>query len=468
MLQQKVRLVRLGLRLADLALLSVAFPVAYQLRDRMQSNTLPGLYPIASYWPVLVLTLLLWVGVSWATRVYHRSSVRPVATELFRVTRAVVLVAWIMLALGFLTQQIGVSRLFVGIYFSLALALLVVDRIAIRRLARSIGRHGFNTPRFAVVGSSELAREVVRSVTREARSGYEFAGYVVDGPAPAALASGKILGPIEELPRLLRSEVIDEVIFAMPRDRLDAVEEGIRLCQEQGIAARVCLDLLVHGAGNVSVDDSLDLPLLSFTTTPSDAVALAAKRVFDVAMSALVLLLLSPVLLVAALAVALGPRGPVLSRQRRVGMNGREFWLYRFRTRVPSGEASGEAAEHQAGAGSRTVKARVGELTRVGALLQRTSLDGLPQLWNVLRGEMSIVGPHAPSPAEVRGYERWQRRRLSMKPGMTCLAREPAAGEPAATGMQLDLRYIDSWSLWQDLKILVRSIPLVFSGRGMR
>lgn len=443
MLEQKVRLVRLGLRLADLAVLTIAFPIAYLLRDRMATQTFPGLDPFESYWPVLALTLLLWIAVSWATRVYDRYTVRPVTTELFRVARAVVLVAWAMLALGYVLKQQEVSRLFVGLYFSLALVLLVLDRAVVRRLVRSLGRLGFNTPRFAVVGCSELAREVVRSVARQARTGYEFAGFVVEGEAPAALASSKILGSLDELPRLLRSEVLDEVIFAMPRDRLDAVEQGVQLCQEQGISARVCVDLLVHGGGRVSVDDSLDVPMLSFTRAPSDAVALAAKRAFDVALSGLLLVLLAPVLLLVAIAVALESGGAVIARERRVGMNGREFWLYRFRS------ARGEAA------------------TGIGAFLRRTSLDGLPQFWNVLRGEMSLVGPLAPTPGEVRSYEPWQRRRLSVKPGMTCLA-EPGEGEPASRWTQLDLRYIDSWSFWQDLKILAKSIPLVLSGRGSR
>ena len=465
MVTQKVRLIRLGVRVADLMVLSAAFPLAYLLRDRMQTATFPGLYPIGGYWPVLVLTLLLWIAVSWATKVYDRYRVRPVVTELFRVVRASVIVAWAMLALGFLLQQHGISRLFVGLYFSLAVVLLVVDRVVIHYLARSIGRHGFNTPRFAVVGCSELGREVVRSVTRRAKWGYEFAGFIVDGTAPGALASSKILGSVDDLPRLLKSHVLDEVIFAMPRDRLDAVEAGIQLCHEQGISARVCVDLIVHGVGNVSVDDSLDVPMLSFTTAPSDAVALAAKRGLDVILSALLMVLLAPVYLLIALAVVLDSRGPVVSRQRRVGMSGREFWLYRFRTaRCDPKQLANEA---EAGAEPRDLAAAHG-VTRVGAFLRRTSLDDLPQFWNVLRGEMSIVGPLPPSPAEVRRYERWQRRRLSVKPGITCSrATELAGGRgPSVPGMEQDLRYIDNWSLWQDLKILAKSIPGALTGRG--
>ena len=467
MLKQKARLLQLGVRMADVAVLTGAFPLAYLMRDRMQSGTFPGLNPIANYWPVVALTLLLWIVVSWATHVYDSYSTHPMTTELFRLTRAMVIVAWAMMALGFLTHQHGVSRLFVGLYFVLGLVLLVIDRAVVRMTARSLGR-GFNMRRFAVVGCSDFARAIVRNVQRQAKWGYEFAGFIVDGDPPGALVSTKILGSLDDLPRLLKGQVLDEVIFAMPRDRFDEVEKGVLLCQEQGISARVCFDFLVQGVAKMTVDDSLDVPTLSFTMTPSDAVALATKRVFDVVLSAAVLVLLSPVFIAVAIAIVLDSPGPILFRQKRVGMNGRGFWFYKFRSMHEDAEQRLQQLMALNEAEGPVFKIRRDpRITRVGALLRRTSLDEFPQFWNVLRGEMSIVGPRPPLPAEVQKYERWQLRRLSMKPGITCLWQVSGRSDLGFDRwMELDLHYIDNWSLWHDLEILARTVPAVLTGRG--
>ena len=467
MLKQKARLLQLGVRMADVAVLTGAFPLAYLMRDRMQSGTLPGLYPITNYWPVAALTLLLWIVVSWATKVYDSYSTHPVTTELFRLLRAMVIVAWAMSALGFLTHQHGVSRLFVGLYFVLGLVLLVIDRAVVRMMARSMSR-GFNAHRFAVVGCSEFARAVVRNVQRRATWGYEFAGFIVDGEPPGALVSTKILGPLTDLPRLLKGHVLDEVIFALPRDRLNEVEDGVLQCQEQGISARVCVDFFVQGVAKMTMDDSLDVPTFSFTMTPSDAVALAIKRLFDAVSSAAALVLLSPLFLAIAVAIAVDSPGPILFRQKRLGMNGREFWFYKFRSMHRDAEQRLQQLMALNEAEGPVFKIRRDpRITRVGALLRRTSLDEFPQFWNVLRGEMSIVGPRPPLPAEVQKYERWQRRRLSMKPGITCIWQVSGRSELGFDRwMELDLHYIDNWSLWHDLEILVKTVPAVLSGRG--
>ncbi len=468
MLKQNARLLQLGVRLADIAVLSVAFPLAYLARDRMQSGSFPGLYPIASYWPVLALTLLLWIAVSWATGVYDSyRTPHPLTTELLRLTRAMVIVAWAMSALGFLMHQHGVSRLFVGLYFVFGLVLLPIDRVVLRLTARAMGR-GFNMRRFAVVGCSEFARDVVRNVQRQAKWGYEFAGFIADGAPPGPLAPTKILGSLDDLARLLKSHVLDEVIFAMSRDRFDDVEDGVLLCQEQGIAARVCVDFSVRGVAKMTVDDSLDAPTFSFNMTPSDAVALAAKRVFDVVLSATALVVLSPLFLAIAIAILIDSPGPILFRQRRMGMNGREFWFYKFRSMYEDAEERLEQLRSLNEAQGPIFKIRQDpRITRVGAFLRKTSLDEFPQFWNVLRGEMSIVGPRPPLPAEVQRYELWQRRRLSMKPGITCIWQVSGRSELGFDRwMELDLHYIDNWSLWRDLEILVKTVPAVLTGRG--
>jgi exopolysaccharide biosynthesis polyprenyl glycosylphosphotransferase len=212
------------------------------------------------------------------------------------------------------------------------------------------------------------------------------------------------------------------------------------------------------------------MPFLAFSTVPTDSLALLVKRVFDLVFSVATLLFLSPLLLVISVAVKLESPGPVLFRQRRVGLNGREFVLLKFRSMRADAEAEQAALSHRNEMNGPVFKLSDDpRVTRVGRILRKASLDELPQFWNVLRGEMSVVGPRPPIPAEVKRYERRERRRLSMKPGITCVWQVSGRNEiDFDRWVQLDLAYIDNWSFWRDMKIVLKTIPAVIWGRGAR
>ncbi len=236
------------------------------------------------------------------------------------------------------------------------------------------------------------------------------------------------------------------------------------------VAARVCLDLYEVDGARAELGDLDGLPTLSFSSAPTDEVALLFKRAFDVLSSAAALLLFSPVLLATALAVKLESPGPVFFRQVRVGKNGRPFRMFKFRSMRADAEERLESLRARNEASGPVFKMRNDpRVTRVGAFIRRYSIDELPQFLNVLSGEMSVVGPRPPVPAEVRQYERWQRRRLSVKPGITCTWQ--VSGRSDITfdrWMELDLAYIDSWSLWRDVQICFQTIPAVLTSRGAR
>jgi len=183
-----------------------------------------------------------------------------------------------------------------------------------------------------------------------------------------------------------------------------------------------------------------------------------------------VLVLGAPAFAAIALAIKLESPGPVFFRQRRIGLNGREFWMWKFRSMCHDAEARrAELERHNEMDGPVFKMSQDPRVTRVGRLLRRTSLDEFPQFWNVLRGRMSVVGPRPPLPEEVRRYKRWQRRRLSVKPGLTCLWQVRGRNQlDFAEWMALDLHYIDTWSLWGDLKIVLMTIPAILMGRGAR
>ncbi len=468
MLREHSRSVDTGLRLFDLSVLTLALPFAYYLREWLLGDRSPAVMGVQGYWPLLTLTLLFWIGGSWLLKVYDVYRTRPVSTELGRLARAMAVVAVFIFALGFLSKQHQMSRLFIGLYFSLSLAMLVLNRIVVRSAARTLRRRGYNSRMYAVVGSGDLAQDVVENISAHPEWGYVLAGYVLDGDGAAPSADRTVLGRLADMGDILENHVLDEVIFAVPRDRLAATEQAVRLCEEQGVSVRISLEIFRGGVARMEVSEMDGLPMLAFTRTPSDTVQLVAKRIFDVAVSGLVLLLLSPALLAAALAIKLDSPGPVFFRQRRVGLNGRAFTILKFRSMYQDAEARLEALQRFNEMSGPVFKmTNDPRVTRVGGFLRRTSLDEFPQFWNVLRGEMSVVGPRPPLPSEVRKYKRWQRRRLSVKPGITCTWQVSGRNDiDFEQWMELDLEYIDHWSLWMDFQICLKTIPAVLSARG--
>jgi exopolysaccharide biosynthesis polyprenyl glycosylphosphotransferase len=278
-----------------------------------------------------------------------------------------------------------------------------------------------------------------------------------------------VLGRIETLPSIVENNIVDDVIFAVGRRDLDRMEDLFLALQERGIRTRFALRLFPHSKAKVELEELDGVPLLSFSPAPSSVVALAAKRSLDIALSSLLLVLGLPIIVVIAAAIKLTSSGTVLYRQTRCGLNGRLFTLYKFRTMEEGAhEKRRELLALNEMTGPAFKLRRDPRVTGIGRILRRFSLDELPQFWNVLRGEMSMVGPRPPIPEEVAQYKPWQRRRLAMKPGLTCLWQISGRSDTRDFNewMQLDLEYIDSWSPTLDVKILLKTIPVVLSGKG--
>ncbi len=475
MLKQRARLVAGSLRLFDMAVLAAAFPIAYYLRDSVliaegAVARRGGLYPISTYWPLLAATVLVWQFSSWSSGLYAKYRTLSIRTEIRRIARSIVVMVLVVAAGQFVSKQRELSRLFVGLYYGTVFALMVANRVALRLVARAARRRGRNIRTFAVVGAGEMAEMVVKTIGAHREWGYAFAGYVLEEGAEAP-PGAKVLGRLSDLGQILESHVLDEVIFGVSRERLDGIDEAISECEEQGVGVRVLLNFfLSNRRSRISVDELEGIPMLAFSRTPSEAAPLVGKRIFDLVVSASVLVLLSPLFLGLALAIKLDSRGPVFFRQRRVGLNGRDFWLYKFRSMCHDAEAKLAHVRKRNEMDGPVFKMRADpRVTRVGRFLRKTSLDEFPQFWNVLKGEMSVVGPRPPIRSEVKLYKRWQRRRLSVKPGITCTWQVSGRNEiDFAQWMELDLHYIDNWSLWHDLKIVLRTIPAVLLGKGAR
>jgi exopolysaccharide biosynthesis polyprenyl glycosylphosphotransferase len=316
-----------------------------------------------------------------------------------------------------------------------------------------------------------MARAHASELASHPEWGVEVVGFLSERPGVRLdhVDGSPVLGSIDDLARVLGERVVDEVHVAVSRRTLERLDGPLGLCDEQGVGVRIVLNQLHRLNSQLYLDRVGGVPVLTLASSPQDPVSLILKRAMDVAVSLVALLISAPLfILPAALLVRLTSPGPVVFRQKRVGRNGRLFTLYKLRTMREDAERLKEslAARNEVDGPAFKMK-NDPRVTPIGRLLRKLSIDELPQLWNVLRGDMSLVGPRPPLPAEVAKYERWQKRRLSMRPGITCIWQVSGRSDVGFNRwMEMDLEYIDNWSLGLDLKILLKTIPSVFTARG--
>jgi len=273
---------------------------------------------------------------------------------------------------------------------------------------------------------------------------------------------------IDDLEQILHSQIVDEVAICLPFSMEELIEQAAYLCEQEGKVVRMPVAPVerVLTAGRLETIDGVGV--YSLANGPDRAASLLVKRLLDIFGSAFLLVVLSPLLALVAVLVKSDSPGPALFRQERVGLHGRTFRVLKFRSMCSDAEEQLEQlSRHNRIRGHAFKLDQDPRTTRVGRFIRRCSLDELPQLWNVLRGEMSLVGPRPPLPSEVANYDVWHRRRLSMKPGMTGLWQVDGRNEREFDRwVETDLEYIDTWSLWLDFKIIARTVPAVLAGTG--
>ncbi|HKR67083.1 MAG TPA: sugar transferase [Thermoanaerobaculia bacterium] len=479
MLKQKARLVARIVFIVDLVLTSIAFFAAFVIRDLILPHVDPahfptGLFPLAEYLKIYPIVLVLWSFLLFAYQSYHSHRTIPLTKEAATTIRVVGVGTVLLATLAFLIPLRQLSRSWFVLFGFLALMLLLAEKILVRVMARWVRSKGLNYRTVLIVGTGRRATDIARLIVGHKYWGYKILGFVSDGHH---LSNGwtryRIFGTVPDLKRILeRGEIhepIDEIVFAVTRKKLDEMKQIFLMCEELGIRTRVAMNFIQNRVAKMEIEELEGVPFLTFTTTPSNETQLAVKRALDVAISLLILTLAGPILGIAALAIKLSSPGSVLFKQQRIGLNGRYFTLYKFRTMIEDAHARREEVAHLNEMNGPVFKMRDDpRVTPVGRWLRRFSLDELPQLWNVLKGDMSLVGPRPPIPEEVASYHRWHRRRLSMKPGLTCLWQINGRNQIQDFDhwMKLDLQYIDNWSPSLDLKILLRTIPAVLSGKG--
>jgi exopolysaccharide biosynthesis polyprenyl glycosylphosphotransferase len=408
-----------------------------------------------------------WLTVLWLFGLYRLRARWSVRTELIDVLRAALLLAFATFSALFVLKLPQVSRLFLLMLFGAQIVLTITSRIAIRMLLNNLRNRGLATRYVLIVGTGKSARDFARRVERNPHLGLRIIGHLSVAKGADQVDGRPVLGRIDDIEQILQGHVIDEVAICLPAESVGLVEPVTRLCEEVGRVVRISLaeySLTLPGARQEQFDG---MELLSLAYGPDRAIALAAKRALDIVGGGLALIVLTPVFGLLALWILAIDGRPVLFRQTRVGLHGRPFRVVKFRTMVPDAEERlAELEDLNEIKGHAFKVTEDPRLSRTGRVLRATSLDELPQVWNVLLGQMSLVGPRPPLPREVAGYDLWHRRRLSMKPGITGLWQVQARREEDFDRwVELDLAYIDRWSMWLDIKIMLRTIPAMLQGR---
>ncbi|RME27604.1 MAG: sugar transferase [Deltaproteobacteria bacterium] len=431
----------------------------------------PVLRPLATEHNLAMVLLVVPV---WLFALYRGGTyddLRRIRSDvmLMRVARACAVGLLILLGISF-ALQVGheLSRT-VLISFSAASVVTVwASRMAMIQVVRHQLKNTV-THNILVVGTARDLVPLLDVLRRHRDWGISVFGVVrADDGDTTEVSGARILGVLDDLPRILERHAIDEVMVTGSSLGVDILRRVADSCEEVGVRFSMDANFLGLSTSRAHLTDLDGWHVLSFSSTPEDAEALAVKRAMDILFASVALIVLSPVFLVTALAIKLEDGGPIFFSQERSGLYGRTFSMYKFRSMVVDAEALKERLAHANEMDGPVFKMRHDpRITRVGRFIRKTSIDELPQLWNVVRGEMSLVGPRPPLPAEVEKYERWQRRRLSMKPGITCIWQVSGRNEiDFETWMKLDLQYIDNWSLFLDIKLLFRTVPVVLLGTG--
>jgi exopolysaccharide biosynthesis polyprenyl glycosylphosphotransferase len=382
-----------------------------------------------------------------------------------RYARAVGIGLALFVSMAFLFKMHAFARSFVVLFGVTNIGVLVLGRYVVMETIAFMRHKRVDGHRMVIVGCNEQAVQFAQSLNAQRTLNIKVLGHVTVPAEQKQKGAEPVIGEIEHLDWILDGQPVDEVFFGVSDLKQEILGAALNMCDERGVDVLLPLPPTVPSRSRVEIAnvDGYEAPLLGLRRTPSGEVRLALKRVIDIAGVLAMLLVALPILLVVSIAIKATSAGPILFRQVRAGRNGRKFTMFKFRSMCIDAEAKRDALQHLNEMSGPVFKIRKDpRVTKVGAFIRRTSLDELPQLFNILLGDMSLVGPRPPLPSEVGQYKPWQRRRLSVKPGLTGLWQVSGRNNiDFEEWMALDLRYIDNWSLWLDVKILLRTLPAV-------
>ncbi len=459
--------------ITDVILINVAFLIAYWLRYDLQlfrSVDPANNVPYSVYLPMVAILTVLLLLTNRREGAYDVRKGRPLFDDLYGLLNATTTAIMVMVVMVFFYRRLFYSR-FIFIYAGiLIIFLLGLARVVRNMVLARMRATGQGVDRVLIIGAGEVGRTVMRNLIAQPELGYRVVGFLDDDPAKSGADIGPIraLGSLDALPEAIAANDISQVIITLPWQYHRKVIRLVTEAEQSGIRARVVPDLFQLSLGGVDVEAINGIPLISVKGSALTGFNKALKRATDVIITGTALVLISPLWGLIALAIKLDSPGPILFRQERIGLRGKPFTVLKFRSmRVNAEEELEKLRARNEAAGPLFKMKDDPRRTRVGRFIRRTSLDELPQLINVWRGEMSIVGPRPGLASEVAQYQDWHRTRLNVLPGITGLWQVSGRSELTFDEMvMLDIYYAENWTLGMDLRIMLRTVPQFIFGDG--
>lgn len=469
MLKEKMLILKRLHIVCDIILTIMAYFGAGVLTYLIREGSLTGLNISFSISDIFVITII------WSFLIFNDNNPYAYRTksyrDMFRPAALLVLKGacgyfiWVFATKG----QIH-GRLFIALFLTLDFAALFFLRVVVVQFLQHLRSRGKNCQRILVVGTGPEAKKIVDDIWENPKWGIRIIGLLDIQPTQRLwrYRDVPLIGSVDDLPLLIKCNQVDYVVFAVNHKHLGDINNSLQICEKTGVKACVLADIFTSKIAISHAGQFLFRPAIVYSTVKERQSEHFIKTAFDRIGSFLALVIAAPVLGILALLIKLTSEGPVFFSQIRVGLNGRRFKLFKFRTMVENAEKLKKALTNRNEMDGPVFKISDDpRITGFGKFLRKTSLDELPQLFNIFRGEMSFVGPRPPLPDEVKQYDLWQRRKLSVRPGLTCLWQVGKRNNTTFDEwMKLDLEYIDNWSLWMDTKILLKTIPTVLNGTG--
>ena len=468
MLRENLRIFKKLMFAADLSLVALGFQLSV-----IVENAIFGLRDgIFAMDELLLPAVLIWGLVFWyepECYVFRLKRIRDVVKSSLK---ASLTASGLFLAFIFFSGYLAENRLQIMLFSVLSAMLTLLFRLLIVFLLHYCRKRGFNYQTVLIIGTGKLGREFADKILTNLHFGLKIIGFLDWGNRRELWRYRDIprIGHVNDLPRILQNSQVDFVVFAVGHKYLGAIEGSLKICEEMGVRVSLLADFFRTRIARRKIESFFGAPMICYDPAPGLNFEMVMKNITDRILAVVGIIIAAPIMMAATVAIKLTSPGPVVFKQPRCGLNGRIFTLYKFRTMVQNAEEQKkDLMRFNEVRGAAFKMKNDPRITTVGKFLRKTSIDELPQLFNILKGEMSLVGPRPPLANEVSRYDRWQRRKLSMKPGLTCLWQISGRSDVSfEEWMKLDLQYIDNWSFWKDAEILARTVPAIIKGTGAR
>lgn len=460
--------------MVDVGLTLLAFVLAYIARYQLQLIRPVGEAFAAPFEPYIPYALIyvVWVYLTYrGSGLYRLVRGRTWLDEVYTIINGVTNATVVLLAVSFVFQPLVFSRLMMIYVAAITIVLLSAARLIRRIIQSRLRARGIGVQRAVIVGSGDVGRAVLRTMLVRKELGYQVVGVLDDDPDRGSVDLGRVrgLGNTENMARVLHDEAVDLVVITLPWRYHEKIVSLIQQCQKYRVEVSVVPDLFQLNMRQVLVENVDGIPLLRMNGhVPLKGSNRLLKRALDILLITLSLPLIIPLFAIVALAIRLEGEGPIFYKANRVGERGRSFNMIKFRSMIPDADKMREELVRSHELDPRHPKIKDDpRITNVGRFIRRTSIDELPNLFNVLLGHMSLVGPRPPTPDEVTLYEPWHMQRLQVKPGMTGLWQVSGRSDiPFDEMCLLDIYYIENWSMFLDARILMMTIPRVLLRQG--